>query len=522
MKFPRASGILLHPTSLPSEFGIGDLGQNAFAFVDFLAEARQTYWQILPLGPTGYGDSPYQCFSAFAGNTLLISPEKLVEDGLLTQEHLDSKPEFANGRADYGGVYEWKNKILPTAYDNFRSVAGADHRAAFETFSRENSSWLEDYALYKAVKASQGQRAWYEWDTPLKLREPGAIAMIAQTLAEKVRAEKFYQFLFFRQWSDVKDYANSGGISVVGDMPIFIALDSADVWCNQDKFKLNADGSPKVVSGVPPDYFSKTGQLWGNPIYDWDAMRDDGFGWWVARVKQTLKTVDVVRVDHFRGFAAAWEVPGTDETAEKGEWVDVPGTELFDKLKIEIPELPFWAEDLGVITPEVEHLRDSFGLPGMRILQYAFGGDSKNHDLPHNYINNCVAYTGTHDNDTAVGWFSSQAGEGSTRDENTISREHDFCLEYLNTDGSEINWDLIRAVFGSVADTAVAPMQDLLGLGNEARMNLPASSTGNWHWRFNGGDLTPELTTRLKKLTELYARESNTRRSAIAQPDRAL
>lgn len=506
MKFPRASGILLHPTSLPGEFGIGGFGRPAFEFVDFLIEARQTYWQILPLGPTGYGDSPYQCFSAFAGNTLLISPEKLLEDGLLTHEQIDNRPPFAEGRSAYGAVYEWKNKILPEAYSNFHSITSVDYRGKFETFVQENDSWLDNYALYKAVKASQNQRAWYEWETPLKLREPGAIAMISETLYEEIQAEKFYQFLFFRQWLAVKEYANRGGVSIAGDIPIFIALDSADVWCNQDKFKLNEDGSPKVVAGVPPDYFSKTGQLWGNPIYDWDAMRNDGFRWWIARVKHTLKTVDVVRVDHFRGFAASWEVPGGDETAENGRWVDVPGNDLFQTLKHELGELPFWAEDLGVITPDVEHLRDSFGLPGMRILQFAFGGDAKNHDLPHNYINNCVAYTGTHDNDTTVGWFHSQAGAGSTRDESAISREHNFCLEYLDTDGSEINWDLIRAIWSSVADTAVAPMQDVLGLGNEARMNLPASSSGNWYWRYKEGSLTQELIVRLRTLTEIYGR----------------
>ena len=507
MKFPRASGILLHPTSLPSEFGIGDFGQHAFEFVDFLVEARQTYWQILPLGPTGYGDSPYQCFSAFAGNTLLISPEKLAEDGLLSREQVNGRPQFTGGRVDYGGVYEWKNKILPEAYKTFHATTSVDLRGKFETFSRENEMWLADYALYKALKASQGQRPWYEWDTPLKLREPGAIASVGERLYDEIQAEKFYQFLFYRQWIAVKEYANSGGVSIAGDIPIFIALDSADVWCNQDKFKLNDDGSPKAVAGVPPDYFSKTGQLWGNPIYDWDAMRNDGFGWWIARVKHTLKTVDVVRIDHFRGFAAAWEVPGGDATAENGRWVDVPGNDLFRALRHELGELPFWAEDLGVITPDVEQLRDSFGLPGMRILQFAFGGDAKNHDLPHNYINNCVAYTGTHDNDTTVGWFKSQAGAGSTREASEISREQDFCLQYLNTDGHEINWDMIRAVWASVADTAIAPMQDILGVGSEARMNLPASTSGNWSWRLDKGDITPEITARLKKLTELYARE---------------
>jgi 4-alpha-glucanotransferase len=508
MNFPRASGILLHPTSLPGEFGIGDFGSHAFDFVDFLVESRQTYWQILPLGPTGYGDSPYQCFSAFAGNTLLISPEKLIEDELLTEKDIDDRPKFENGRADYGGVYEWKNKILPIAYKNFQATTSVDLRGKFETFCQENAPWLDDYALYRAIKASQDQKAWYEWDAPLKLREAGAISLAKDHLYDEIQAQKYYQILFIRQWMALKEYAAEGGIRIAGDVPIFVALDSADVWCNQDKFKLNPDGSPQVVAGVPPDYFSKTGQLWGNPIYNWEAMRRDSFGWWISRVKHTLKTVDVVRIDHFRGFAAAWEVPGEDKTAENGRWVDVPGEELFRAFKQHFGELPFWAEDLGVITPDVEHLRDSFGLPGMRILQFAFGGDSKNHDLPHNYIRNCVAYTGTHDNDTTVGWWHSQAGAGSTRKAEDITREHDFCLQYLNTDGEEINWDFIRAVWASVADTSIAPMQDILGLGNEARMNLPASDSGNWHWRYNNGDITPELTTRLRKLTELYARES--------------
>ena len=507
MKFPRASGVLLHPTSLPGEFGIGDLGRHAFEFVDFLIETKQTYWQILPLGPTGYGDSPYSCFSAFAGNTLLISPEKLVEDGLLAREQLDSKPHFEAGRADFGGVYEWKNKIMPEVYGTFRGTTSVDLRGRFETFSQENESWLDDYAMYRAVKVAQGQRAWFEWDMPLKLREPGAIGLISETLYDEIQAEKFYQFIFFEQWSAVKEYANRGGLSIVGDVPIFIALDSADVWCNQDKFKLNDDGSPTVVSGVPPDYFSSTGQLWGNPIYDWDAMQGDGFAWWTSRIKHALKTVDVIRVDHFRGFAASWEVLGGDATAENGRWVDAPGHELFTALKNELGELPFWAEDLGVITPDVEQLRDSFGMAGMRILQYAFNGDAKNLALPHNYINNCVAYTGTHDNDTTVGWFHSRAGAGSTRGQSEISHEHDFCLAYLNTEGSEIHWDMIRSVWSSVADTAIAPMQDILGLGTEARMNLPASGSGNWYWRFREGDITSELIGRLKQMTEIYGRE---------------
>lgn len=506
MKFPRASGVLLHPTSLPGNYGIGDLGDEAYSFVNFLADAKQTYWQILPLGPTGYGDSPYQCFSAFAGNTLLISPELLVKDEFLTQEQIDDRPELPTHKVEFGDVYNWRSRLLPLAYEGFQHSTSIDLRGKFETFQQENGWWLDDYALYKAVKASQGQAAWYEWPTELRLREPAALSAVKERLYDEIRAEKFYQFLFFRQWANLKEYANKHGIAIIGDVPIFVALDSADVWCNQSKFKLNPDGSPRVVAGVPPDYFSKTGQLWGNPIYDWDEMRKDGYSWWVARVAFTLRTVDVVRVDHFRGFAASWEVPGGDETAENGRWVDVPGKELFSTLRQHLVRLPVIAEDLGVITPDVEELRDGYGFPGMKILQFAFGGDAKNQDLPHNYVRNCVAYTGTHDNDTTVGWWLSQAGAGSTRDEAAISREHTFCKQYLDTNGDEIHWDMIRAVWSSVADTAIAPMQDLLGIGTEGRMNLPASTSGNWSWRYEKDSLTPDVAERLKELTETYGR----------------
>ena len=506
MNFPRASGILLHPTSLPGDFGIGDLGDEAYRFVDFLADAKQTYWQVLPLGPTGYGDSPYQCFSAFAGNTHLISPQKLVEEGLLTEDEISQKPDFPAERIDFGAVYEWKHWILPKAYERFRMTTSVDLRGKFETFSQQNAAWLDDYALYRAAKAAQNQKAWYEWSEPLRLRHENALNQAREVLQTEILAQKFYQFLFSWQWTELKKYANEKNIKIVGDIPIFVALDSADVWCNPREFKLNEDGSPKVIAGVPPDYFSTTGQLWGNPIYNWERMQAEGFRWWIERVRSTLKTVDVVRVDHFRGFAAAWEVPGGDTTAENGRWVNVPGKELFKTLQNALGELPVMAEDLGVITPDVEELRDSFGFPGMRILQFAFGGDTANHDLPHNYIRNAVAYTGTHDNDTAVGWFNSQAGAGSTRDDAQISREHDFCLEYLGCGAEEIHWNFIRAVWASTADTAMTPMQDLLGLGNEARMNLPASNAGNWQWRFRNDDLSDEIAARLRRLTEIYGR----------------
>lgn len=506
MNFPRASGILLHPTSLPSNYGIGDLGEEAYRFVDFLEAAKQTYWQILPLGPTGYGDSPYQSFSAFGGNTNLISPEILVEEQLLTEDEINDRPDFPRDRVDFGAVIDWKNNLLRKAYERFRLTTSVNLRGSFETFTQQVAEWLDDYALFRAIKQTQGQKLWLEWDEPLKMRDEEALLEARENLLEEIQAQKFYQFLFFKQWTRVKNYANGKGIKIIGDVPIFISLDSADVWRNPKQFKLNEDLTPKVVAGVPPDYFSKTGQLWGNPIYDWDHMRSDGFDWWTRRVKFTLKTVDILRIDHFRGFAASWEVPGGDNTAENGRWVNVPGRELFRTLKQKLGELPVMAEDLGVITPDVEELRDDFEFPGMRILQFAFGGDTQNIDLPHNYIKNCVAYTGTHDNDTTVGWFHSQVGAGSTRDQSEISREHDFCLQYLASDGAEIHWDFIRHVWASVANTAVTPMQDVLGLGNSARMNLPASSQGNWGWRFEKENLTDDIAKRLKHLTELYGR----------------
>ncbi|CAN5517406.1 4-alpha-glucanotransferase [soil metagenome] len=506
MDFPRASGILLHPTSLPSNYGIGDFGAEAFRFVDFLERAKQTYWQVLPLGPTGYGDSPYQCFSAFAGNTNMISPELLVEDGFLTFDEINQKPDFPAGKVDFGLLYDWKNWLLGLAYERFRGTTSVDLRGKFETFCQTEAAWLDDYALFRAVKKSQGQKLWLEWDESLRLRDEDALSKARENLREDIQSQKFQQWLFFRQWNDVKNYANEKGVKIVGDVPIFISLDSSDVWCNPQEFKLDEENRPRVVAGVPPDYFSATGQLWGNPIYNWENMRRDNFKWWIARVKATLKTVDLVRVDHFRGFAASWEVPGGDKTAVNGQWVNVPGKELFNALENAIGDLPFWAEDLGVITPDVEELRDGFGFPGMRILQFAFGGDTKNHDLPHNYIQNSVAYTGTHDNDTTVGWFLSQAGAGSTRDESQITKEHDFCLKYLNSDGAEIHWDFIRAVWSSVANTAIVPMQDLLGIGTEARMNLPASDSGNWYWQCQTGAFSDEIAERLKELTQIYGR----------------
>jgi len=506
MRFPRGSGILLHPTSLPGEFGTGDIGPEAFRFIDQLKTAGQAYWQILPLGPTGYGDSPYQSPSAFAGNPLLISPKELVADGLLAEADIENIPNFPTDRADFTAVAKWKNEILSTAFRRFTKTSDTQLREKFARFCERHSEWLNDYALYRAIKSSQHGKAWFDWPAKFKLRDERTINIATEQLADLVEAEKFIQFLFFRQWMKLKAHCNELGIRIIGDIPIFVALDSADVWCHQHQFKLDKDGSPTVLSGVPPDYFSKTGQLWGNPIYDWDAMQRDGFHWWKSRVRATLSMVDIARIDHFRGFISAWEVPGKDKTAENGEWVNAPGQKLFEALQADLGELPLIAEDLGVITPEVTGLRDRFGLPGMRILQFAFGGDSKNHDLPHNYVQNSVAYTGTHDNDTTIGWWRSVSGDGSTRDNNAITHEHEFCLKYLKSDGSEINWDFIRAIWSSVANIAIAPLQDVLGLGNEARMNLPATANGNWSWRLRENALTDDFLERLRDLTEIYSR----------------
>lgn len=507
MNFPRASGILLHPTSLPGRFGIGDLGREAYAFVDFLVASRQSLWQVLPLGPTGYGDSPYQCFSAFAGNTLLISPQLLANEQLLSAEDLAQAPEFPADKVDFGWVIAYKNDLLRRAFQQFKR-GGTNNmlRAELAAFVNRENYWLDSYALYRALKDEQGGAAWNKWPTEYANREPQALSEARRRLADAIEEQQFFQFLFFKQWSALKTYANDNGVKIIGDVPIFVAYDSADVWTQPEQFKLDARGNPLVVAGVPPDYFSATGQLWGNPIYDWERMRAEKFAWWVRRVRATLQTVDLVRVDHFRGFAACWEVPGGAETAVRGSWVNAPGREIFQTIREELGELPIIAEDLGVITPDVEALRDDFAFPGMRILQFAFGGDAHSQDLPHNYVSNVVAYTGTHDNDTTVGWFTATAGAGSTRDETQILNERHYCRRYLHTDGREINWDLIRAVFASVADTAVVPLQDVIGLGTAARMNLPASTQGNWSWRYLPGQLTAAMGKRLADLTEIYGR----------------
>jgi 4-alpha-glucanotransferase len=508
--FPRASGVLLHPTSLPGRYGVGDLGGEAHAFADFLADAGQTLWQVLPLGPTGYGDSPYQCFSAFAGNTLLVSPERLAEDGLLKKSDLDAAPRFPVDRVDFGEAIKFKKRLLARAFDNFKHKTSVALRSEFEAFSRRESAWLADYALFRALKDARGGASWNEWPSPLMRRERNALAEARESLRERIEAHEFSQFLFFRQWATLRDYCRARGIEIVGDIPIFVAYDSADVWACRHLFKLDEDGTPRVVAGVPPDYFSATGQLWGNPVYEWDAKRSEVIDWWIGRIRSTLSLVGILRIDHFRGFAASWEVPAGDKTAERGRWVNAPGRELFAAIRRELNDPPIFAEDLGVITPDVDALRDEFAFPSMRILQFAFGGDAANRDLPHNYHPNVVVYTGTHDNDTTVGWFNSIAGRDSTRDAAQIERERKFCLDYLKSDGAEIHWDFIRAALESVADTAIIPLQDVLGLDSRARMNLPASTAGNWSWRCEPGALTRDVSARLRKLTELYGRRPKT------------
>jgi 4-alpha-glucanotransferase len=508
MRLERASGILLHPTSLPGRYGIGDLGPEAYRFIDFLAAAGQSFWQIMPLGPTGYGDSPYSSFSAFAGNALLASPDKLLEDGLLTEADLADVPDLPPERVNYGDVIEFKRELLGEAYQSFKRLLASDARLRqdYEGFLGFASVWLEDYALFSALKDEHEGKPWNEWEAGLARREQEALAGVREGLRERIEAHKFYQYAFFKQWLLIKKYANERGVRIIGDMPIFVAHNSADVWSRPELFKLAEDGSPRVVAGVPPDAFSKTGQLWGNPLYDWERMRADNFRWWVERVRETLKLVDVVRVDHFRGFAAAWEVPAGHETAEHGRWVPSPGREIFNALRAELgQDLPIIAEDLGTITPDVHQLRDEFAFPGMRVLQFAFGGDPHDTHLPHEYVSNAVVYTGTHDNDTVVGWFDERSDERAGGDEG-LRRERALCLKYLGTDGAEINWDFLRAAHTSVAALSIAQLQDVIGLGSEARMNKPASTDGNWAWRFTTGALTDEARDRLKQLTFITGR----------------
>jgi 4-alpha-glucanotransferase len=492
----RASGILLHPTSLPGPGGIGDLGDAAYRFVDWLAAAKQRRWQVMPLGPTSYGDSPYAGLSALAGNPLLISLDRLVEEGILERTALENVPAFPAERVDFGPVIEWKMSMLQQAFVRFSAQASTEERAAFVAFSNDQANWLDNYALFAAVKEAHGGVAWNRWDRAIATRQPEAIAEWQRKVAERVRFQQFLQWLFFRQWQDLKRYANGRDIQIIGDIPIFVAYDSADVWANPDVFFLDAAGNPTVIAGVPPDYFSRTGQRWGNPLYRWDVLAHHGYNWWIERFRMTFRLVDIVRIDHFRGFSAYWEVPAEEETAINGRWVPGPGAALFEAVRAALGPVPIIAEDLGVITADVEALRVGQGFPGMAVLQFAWGGDAANIYMPHNHTRNLLIYTGTHDNDTTVGWWRSVDDNIRTQVQN-----------YFGVSGEDIAWDFIRAVLMSVADTAIIPMQDVLSLGTEARMNLPGRAMGNWGWRLLPGQLTGELAQRLGMLTSHYGRE---------------
>jgi len=503
MNFERSSGVLLHPTSLPGRYGIGEIGAEAVKFADVLREMGQQLWQMLPLGPTGFGDSPYQSLSTFAGNPMLLSLDLLVEEGLLSKRRLASACDFSDERVDYGEVIKYRTEILGSVCRTFNRRANAGIQRKFKQFCTANGYWLDNYALFSAIKDGHGGVPWVEWEPELVKREPAALARAMAKYGTSIRNAKILQFLFDRQWHRLWSKCRRKGIRIVGDIPIFVAHDSADVWANPELFYLDGLGNLTVQAGVPPDYFSATGQLWGNPLYRWDEHRRTNYEWWGRRMKRVFETVDIVRIDHFRGFESYWEVPADAEDAIGGRWIKGPGADLFVSLKERLGELPIIAEDLGLITPEVEALRDELGFPGMYILQFAFGKDAKAIDyLPHNHGGNSVVYTGTHDNDTTVGWFSSQPGENSTRTIEDIARERARALDYLGTDGSEIQWDMIKLAEESCANTAIVPLQDILGLGSDSRMNCPGSCSNNWAWRFSWDMLTPELKQRMLEVTK--------------------
>ena len=488
MTLSRAAGILLHPTSLPGKNGIGELGAEALGFLDFLATTGITIWQVLPLGPTGYGDSPYQCFSAFAGNPLLID---VPGNGTVFRAHT----------VEFETVIPHKRAMVDRAIAAWKPTPG------YRAFADTHAWWLEDYAFFMALKDAHGGAAWTTWERGAALRDPTALEQWGERLAHAIERYRVEQYLFYSQFESLRRACAERGIRIMGDLPIYVAHDSADVWSDPNDFKLRPDGRPLVQAGVPPDYFSATGQLWGNPIYDWDAMDADGYSWWIRRLRAAFELFDIVRIDHFRGFEAYWEVPGDAPTAVNGRWVKGPGAALFDAVTTELGPVPIVAENLGVITPAVEALREQFGYPGMSILQFAFGTDPEAGQFrPHNFPRSRVVYTGTHDNDTTLGWWRSSGEGDSTRAADAVAREKAFALQYLGADGREMNWTLIRAALASVADTVIIPMQDVLGLGSEARMNLPGRASGNWRFRFSWDQITPEIVERLRTMVEVYER----------------
>lgn len=506
MEQNRASGILLHPTSLPGPDGIGDLGPEAYRWVDFLNRSGCQFWQVLPLGPTGYGDSPYQCFSAFAGNHYLISTTILLDQGLLTKSDLAERPNFPLERVDYGPVIDWKMKITRKSFQRFQSGQNAKIRTAFEKFKVKESHWLEPFAIFMAIKDQHGGVAWSEWPEELRKRDSKVLKAFKKEYAQEIDFHSYLQFMFYRQWRALHDYAASKNIRIIGDIPIFVAYDSADVWVHKELFHLDKEGVPEVVAGVPPDYFSETGQLWGNPLYNWEVHQKNDYKWWVDRMEAVLNQVDIVRLDHFRGFEAYWEIPYGNETAVEGQWVKGPEHNFFKAVKKEMGELPIIAEDLGVITQKVIKMREAFNLPGMKILQFAFASDPDDDFLPHNYPVDCVAYTGTHDNNTSRGWY-----------DNAPEREKDLCRRYLARSGQDISWSMIRILWQSVAAWVLAPMQDFLSLGEWARMNYPGNPSGNWDWRMHPDAISEGLVKRLYDTNFIYGRLPKAEKDAIRQ-----
>jgi len=493
----RGSGILLHISSLPSSGGIGDLGPEAYRFVDLLAEAHQTYWQILPLNPTEphYYNSPYQSISAFAFNPLLVSLDLLVAEGLLTIKDVEPAPDFPKNRVAFPEVREHKRRLLYQAFERFQGKKDP----GFEHFCKQHGSWLHDFALFVALKMHHGNKAWNEWPDELRHRKPEALQEAHRAYATSVARTKFIQYMAARQWEALKRYCEQKGVQVLGDLPIYVQYDSADVWTHPHLFKLDEHQRPYAVAGVPPDYFSATGQLWGNPLYNWDNLKKHEYQWWIERVRHNLYLFDFVRIDHFRGLVAYWEVPAHEKTAIHGKWIEAPVMDFFKQLQKKIPVLPIIAEDLGVITPDVREVMQIFELPGMKILMFAFGDDvATNPYIPHNLVRNCILYTGTHDNNTVRGWFENEI------DDTVKKRVFDYIGREIRVD--ELHWTFIRMVLMSVANTAIIPAQDLLGLGQEARMNRPSSLEGNWGWRLQEGQLTESVLGRLRSLTDCYGR----------------
>jgi 4-alpha-glucanotransferase len=505
----RSSGILMHPTSLPSVGGIGDLGPAAYEFVNWLAAAKQTLWQILPFGPVGYGNSPYSCTSAFAGNVLMISLERLAERGYLDASRMAELPD-RESRVDFESVRVLKIPLLREAARNFLHLAKGRPRDRYEAFCNENEWWLEDYALFSVLREHFGDNPWNSWPDEIAKRKPEALSQLRTDLKDQLELERFLQFAFFEQWKALRAYCGDRGIRIVGDVAIFVSYDSADVWTHPDVFRLDEDLSPEVVAGVPPDAFSETGQRWGNPLYNWEALKSRGYDWWIQRMRWAVETCDIVRLDHFRGFEACWEIPALEPTAVNGHWTAGPNEDLFRALRSEFGQLPFIAEDLGHITKEVRELRKKLDIPGMKVMQFGFGDKGAHVYLPHMFTPDSVVYTGTHDNDTTVGWWNSSANEDEKR----------WALEYLGSARDGIHWAFIRAALASVAILAVIPVQDVLGLDSDARMNIPSKPGGNWSWRLRHRELTPGLAQKLAILTEVTDREACVKIPSSAEDER--